>query len=100
MTSPQKRTIDDWWYFHYRYAYANRQDIKVHKKGGLDLFYEQLKEVCEKKGTNPTAVCLAIGISKSNATEWKKGRTPKVEILVAVANHLGVSPVKLLPKKE
>ena len=64
------------------------------------MFYEKLKEVCEKKNTNPSAVCLAIGISKSNVTEWKKGRTPKVEILVSVANHLGVSPVKLLPKKE
>ena len=61
------------------------------------MFYEKLKEACKKKGTSPSAVCLAIGISKSNATEWKKGRSPNVDTLVSIAKHLGISPNKLLP---
>ncbi len=64
------------------------------------MFYEKLKEVCAKKGTTPSAVCVALGISKSNATEWKKGRSPKVDTLMDIANHLGVSAAKLLPDKE
>lgn len=45
--------------------------------GGNDLFYELLKEVCKKKRTSPSAVCLALGMSKSNVTKWKAGRSPK-----------------------
>lgn len=64
------------------------------------MFYETLKEVCDKKKTSPSAVCLALGMSKSNVTEWKAGRSPKLDTVVAIANHLGVSPVRLIPKKD
>lgn len=63
------------------------------------MFYETLKEICQKKNTTPSAVCLAIGISKSNATEWKNGRSPKLDTVVAIANHLNVSPSRFIPKK-
>ena len=78
----------------------NRQYEKVHKKEVGILFYEKLKEVCAKKGTSPSAVCIALKISKSNATEWKKGRSPKVDTLMAIAKYLNVSPTRLLPDKE
>lgn len=64
------------------------------------MFYETLKEACQKKGTSPSAVCLALGFSKSNVTEWKKGRSPKLDTVVAIANHLNISPASLIPKKE
>jgi transcriptional regulator with XRE-family HTH domain len=63
------------------------------------LFYETLKEVCKKKKTSPSAVCLALGMSKSNVTDWKNGRSPKLETVVKIAEHLGVTPAKLIPKK-
>lgn len=63
------------------------------------MFYTALKEVCDKKKTTPSAVCVALGISKSNATRWKNGRSPRLELVERIADHLGVSVSKLIPKK-
>ena len=64
------------------------------------MFYDTLKEICDKKKTSPSAVCVALGMSKSNVTEWKAGRSPKLDTVVAIAEHLGISPARLIPKKE
>lgn len=64
------------------------------------MFYDTLKEICDKKKTSPSAVCVALGMSKSNVTEWKAGRSPKLDTVVAIADYLGVSPARLIPKKE
>lgn len=63
------------------------------------MFYDTLKEICDKKKTSPSAVCVALGMSKSNVTEWKAGRSPKLDTVVAIANHLGVSATRFIPKK-
>ena len=63
------------------------------------LFYETLKNVCAERNTSPSAVCLALGMSKSNVTEWKNGRSPKLDTVVQIAEHLGVSPTELIPKQ-
>ena len=63
------------------------------------MFYEALKEVCEKKKTTPSAICDALEMSRSNVTAWKEGRSPKLDTVIAIANLLGVSPAKLIPKK-
>lgn len=62
------------------------------------MFYETLKQICAEKETTPSAVCVALGISKSNATEWKKGRSPRLDTVIAIAEHLEVKPSSLLPK--
>lgn len=64
------------------------------------MFYAKLKEICEEKKTSPSAVCLALGMSKSRVTDWKNGRSPKLDDVVQIAEHLGVSPVDLIPDKE
>lgn len=64
------------------------------------MFFDKLQEQCQKKRTNPTAVCLALGMSKSNVTKWKAGRSPNLKTVQQIAEHLGVSPLKLIPKKE
>lgn len=64
------------------------------------MFYELLREVCEKKETSPSAVCTALGMSKSNVTAWKKGRSPQLDTVVQIADFLGVSPAKLIPKQK
>ena len=67
------------------------------------MFYENLKIACEKRRTTPTAVAVAIDMSKSNVTEWKKGKSPKVSTVIKIAEHLKVSPASLIretPKEE
>lgn len=62
------------------------------------MFYENLKRVCDKKHTTPTAVAEAIGMSRSNATEWKKGKSPKLSTVFKIAEHLNVSAATLVRK--
>ena len=59
-------------------------------------FYSVLKEVCEKKHTSPSAVVQALGMSKSNVTKWKAGRTPRLDVVIRIADHLGVSATTLV----
>ena len=62
------------------------------------MFYETLKEICEKKKTSPSAVCIALGMSKSNVTNWKNGQYPRLDTVIEIANHLSINPAKLIPK--
>lgn len=64
------------------------------------MFYEVLKDACAKKKTTPSAVCVALGMSKSSATKWKNGSSPNLDTVLAIAKHLGISPAKLLPRME
>lgn len=61
-------------------------------------FYTTLKEVCSKKKTSPSAVCVALEMSKSNVTNWKNGQYPRLDTVIAIANHLSINPAKLIPK--
>ena len=63
------------------------------------MFYDNLAEVCKKKKTSPCAVCLSLGMSKSNVTEWKRGRSQKLDTVLLIADHLGVPVSRLIPKK-
>ena len=63
------------------------------------MFYETLKAVCEKKRTSPSKVCVDLKMSKSNVTEWKNGKYPRLDVLIKIANHLGINPAKLIPKE-
>ena len=62
------------------------------------MFYDNLAEACKKKKTSPCAVCLALGMSKSNVTEWKRGRSPKLDTVIQIADHLGIPVARLIPK--
>ena len=64
------------------------------------MFYETLKEACKDKGTSPSAVVLALGMSKSNVTEWKKGQSPRLDVVIKIANHLGISAADLVSEAE
>ena len=63
------------------------------------MFYEALKEVCEKKKTTPSAVCDSLGMSRGNVTAWKNGRSPNLDTVIAIADHLNVSPTKFVKKE-
>ena len=64
------------------------------------MFYETLKETCDKKNTSPSAVCVALGMSKSNVTAWKNGRSPQLDTVVQIAEYLGVATTQLIPKRK
>lgn len=64
------------------------------------MFYETLKAVCKTKHTSPSAVCLVLGMSKSNVTNWKKGLYPKLDVVMDMAKVLNVSASRLIPKEK
>ena len=61
-------------------------------------FYKTLKEICDKKKTSPSAVCVKLEMSKSNVTNWKNGQYPRLDTVIEIANCLNVNPAKLIPK--
>ena len=60
------------------------------------MFYEIFKELCDERGTNPTAVALDMGISTSLTSRWKHGGKPRIETLNKIADYFGVSVSYLL----
>ena len=59
-------------------------------------FFEVLRTTCEKKHTSPCAVVTALGMSKSNVTKWKAGQSPRLNVVIKIADHLGVSAASLV----
>lgn len=59
------------------------------------MFYDRLKRLCEEKGTSPSAVAVAAGMSKANVTGWKNGASPKLDTIISLAKELG-EPVSAL----
>lgn len=60
------------------------------------MFYEQLKELCKRNKTTPTAfVTEKLGLSSSKITAWKNGSIPKYGILKQISEHFKV-PVSYL----
>lgn len=60
------------------------------------MFYENLQKVCKEKGTTPTTVTVALGISKGTLGQWKNGSSPTGNIVVRFADYLGVTTDRLL----
>lgn len=63
------------------------------------MFYEHMKEICKKKHTSPSAVCLALGMSKSNVTNWKHGGWPRLDVVMDMAKVLNVPAARLIPRE-
>ena len=55
-------------------------------------FYDILREVSREKKTSPCAVAEAIGMSKSNVSRWKKGYSPRLDVVIKIAKYLEVDP--------
>lgn len=63
------------------------------------MFYSVFKDLCNKNGETPNAVCQKLGLSQAAAPYWKKsGKTPKRETLENIAKYFGVSIDYLLEK--
>lgn len=54
-------------------------------------FAENLKRICKKRGTNPTALCKELGLSTSKVSAWYNGSLPKQEVMLQLARKLECS---------
>lgn len=59
------------------------------------MFYKRLEELCQKKGTTPTAVCKLITKSPGNLATWKNGNA-RNDHLIQLAKYFEVSVDYLL----
>ena len=63
-------------------------------------FYQNLKRICQSRGTTVSAVLKELDINKSHGTHWKNGTDPNMSIAVALSEYLGVSLDYLISGKE
>lgn len=55
------------------------------------MFYDNFSFLCSQKNVSPSAVMKAIGLNKSSASYWKKGKIPSSDTLQKLADYFGVS---------
>ena len=65
------------------------------------MFYERYLELCEKTGERPYSLVLKLG-AKSNSIvgQWKKGSSPRPEMLKKIADFFSVSVSYLMGLEE
>ena len=59
-------------------------------------FWNTIKNLCDEKGTTPTAVVKELGLSTSMATRWKNGTIPNDKTLHKLADYFEVTTDALL----
>lgn len=64
------------------------------------MFWSRLLELCNKKGTSPTAVVKLLNIGAGSVTKWKNGTTPRGTTLLKLCDYFGVSVDYLLGKED
>lgn len=64
------------------------------------MFWKRFVEVCQEKGTTPTAVVNELNISVGSVTKWKNGSIPRDSTILTLANYLNVSPEYLSGKSD
>ncbi len=64
------------------------------------MFYERLKRICKARGTSVTRMCLDLGLSSANTSNWKAGRLPSYTTLIKLADYLNVPVDSLVSGKE
>ena len=60
------------------------------------LFYDQYEILCKKANKKPYTVAKEIGLGSSNVAQWKKGSTPRPDVLQKLSDYFGVSQAVLL----
>ena len=64
--------------------------------------YEQIQQACKKAGLTVSAMCLALGMSKSTMSDLKSGRkkTLSSDTIAKIAEFLNVTTDELILGKE
>lgn len=60
------------------------------------MFYDNLKLVCDSKGLKITPLVAECGGAKGSITNWRNGATPNSDIVIRLAERLGVTTDLLL----
>lgn len=60
------------------------------------MFYDILKNECEKQGIKMTPLIMECGGTKGGMSGWKKGAKPNSDIVLKLARRLGVTTDYLL----
>lgn len=60
------------------------------------MFYDNVKEICELRGTTISTVLHEIGRASGNTGSWKIGKYPRIDIIMELAEHLNVTTDDLL----
>lgn len=63
-------------------------------------FAQNLKRICNDRGTTPTALLKKMGIATSKVAMWNSGSLPKQEMLVRLAQELGCSVMDFFMTEE
>ena len=63
------------------------------------MIYERLKDLCIKRGTSPTALCVKVTGNKGNLATWQKGNI-RSDYLIAITEEFGVTADYLLTGQE
>lgn len=64
------------------------------------MFYDRYIEQCQKIGKKPYTVAKELCLTNSNVAQWKKGSTPRKEVLQRIAEYFQVSVVYFLTGEE
>lgn len=71
-------------------SYEVRKEMeKTISEKMLKAIYERLGVLCEKNGTNPTALCVKVTGSKGNLATWKKGHI-RSDYLIVISEEFNV----------
>lgn len=65
-----------------------------------DVFVQNVKELCLKKGVKPTNACKECGVGGSFLSDINRGQTPSVSKVETLAHYLGVTTSELLGEKK
>lgn len=73
-------------------------------------FYNRYEQLCSEHGMKPQSqeILDTLGVTSPTVSGWKKGASPKIEIICTLAKHfdvssdylLGLSNVRNLPESE
>lgn len=60
------------------------------------MFYDQLKKACDEQKVKMTPIVIECGGAKGSISNWRKGASPNSDIVLKLAQRLGVSTDYLL----
>lgn len=55
------------------------------------FIYDRFREACAEKGTTITQALRAIGRAEGCTGTWKAGKSPRLDVTVELADHLGMT---------
>ena len=64
------------------------------------MLIDNFNDVCREMGTSLTSVLKAIGKSTGSTGNWAKGQFPRLDIVMDMADYLGITIDKLVYNRE